>query len=75
MLSPVTYALTFLDDEGRVAWMGAIDCATNVRAMASAAQTLRERPRYAAVEISDKARLVKRMTRAEVRDHFEEAAR
>jgi hypothetical protein len=60
------FTLTFLDEAGGVAWMGGIDCDTGVRAVVDAIKTHREEPRYAAVEIVVAAKLIKRLTRAEV---------
>ena len=60
------FTLTYFDDAGRVAWMGDVGCATAVRALVNAAQTIREKPHYASAEISDRAQLIRRLTREEV---------
>ena len=62
----MNYSLAFLDDKDSVAWRGAAEFQSDVRAVVEAAKRLRERSNYAAVEIGLPGRLVKRLTRLDV---------
>ncbi len=62
----MNYSLTFLDDQGCVAWMGSAEFRSDVKAVVEAAKWLRERSSYATVEVAATGRLVKRLTRLEL---------
>ena len=62
----MAYCFTFVDENGRVTWMGDVDCATDVSAVVRAALTLRTRANGASVEITNQWRLITRLTREEV---------
>lgn len=62
----MVYCFTFIDESGRVTWMGGVDCATDVSAVIKAARSLRARERAAVVEISKEQRLLSRVTRAQI---------